>query len=202
MCCEYANIQALTVRMHFVHLSLELHKSVVYIHAFTCVRNTYVCRFKFADWRLLKFVLLCAAVMSMLLPAVTCEACGCREGGGLVQPLLGKSRFHTWRPKRGTNPLQVLFCLEVNPSGVAIGCARRASLWGLFRRTLCGEEGSFWNPCTQACSNLATPLVNPLQEGHTPPFVTSRKCSRGGVSLNPLYLPCCMRVLSMCVVCT
>jgi len=39
-------------------------------------------------------------------------------------------------------------------SGVAMGCARRAvhagpSLWGS-RRTLCGEEGPIWNPCTRA----------------------------------------------------
>jgi len=54
----------------------------------------------------------------------------------------------------------------LSPSGVAIGCARRAvhagpsfggGDWG--RRTLCGR-GELLNPCTWTRFNLATPLLS------------------------------------------
>jgi len=53
-------------------------------------------------------------------------------------------------------------CVQWRSNKVRITCSVRGPIavcGGKFcRQTLCGEEGPFWNPCTRARSNLATPL--------------------------------------------
>jgi len=75
-------------------------------------------------------------------------------------------------------------------SGVAIGCAKHAvhaspSLSGVQTNRVWGRRGSFWNPCTRARSNLATPLGVYLSEGKVvnPKYGEYRLCEQNGVKM-------------------